>query len=190
MPLGAVIAGAGKFIASPVGQQLLGFGLSQLERAQSRGDIARQNAYNSPLQQIARLREAGLPNAALLNGTQAGNQSALPQTNKSLGNFITTQTQLKQLEILKAEIRLKNAEADESQARRDWLLSGRGEDRAGTNLTSNLRAMQGLSFAHVCGFDSQIIYCSCVPWNRMLPSVSHTVVNVSNFIAKINFAFK
>jgi len=52
---------------------------------------------------------------------------------------------------LKAEIRLKNAEADESQARRDWLLSGRGEDRAGTNLTSNLRAMQGLSLANEKG---------------------------------------
>lgn len=117
---------------------------SQIERAQSRGDIARQNAYNSPVQQIARLREAGLPNAALLNGAQAGNQSNLPTTNKSLSSFISTQTQLKQLDILKAEIRLKNAEADESEARRNWLLSGRGEDRAGTNLTTNLKFGQTL----------------------------------------------
>jgi len=120
------------------------FAQGQIARAQSQGDIARQNAYNSPLQQIARLREAGLPNAALLNGSQAGNQTSLPQTNKGISSFIQTQTQLKQLEILKAEIRLKNAEADESGARRDWLLDGRGEDKAGTNLTSGLQTGLGL----------------------------------------------
>lgn len=121
----------------------------ELARGQSRRDIARQNAYNHPAQQAQRLREAGLP-LALMTGTASGNQSALPQTSgQSIGggvgkiaNYITTQTQLKQLEILKEEARLKRSEADKNQAETDWLLSGRGIDRAGTNLTSNLRTQQ------------------------------------------------
>lgn len=128
--------------AAPYAAQFLG---SQIERAQSRGDIARQNAYNSPTQQIARLREAGLPNAALLNGgPSTGNQTSLPSTNKSLSNYITSQTQLKQLDILKAEIRLKNAQADEADARRDWLLNGYGETIKPTNLTEGLQTGLGI----------------------------------------------
>lgn len=142
MPIGPLLT-----TLAPLAAQ---FAAGQIQRAQSQGDIARQNAYNSPAQQVARLREAGLPFAAYEKG-QAGNQSALPETNKGLGSYITSQTQLKQLEILKAEIRLKNAEADESEARRSWLLSGRGEDRAGTNLTANLGFEQGMRGAQTKG---------------------------------------
>lgn len=142
MPIGPLLT-----TLAPLAAQ---FAAGQIQRAQSQGDIARQNAYNSPAQQVARLREAGLPFAAYEKG-QSGNQSAIPETNKSLGGFITTQTQLKQLEILKAEIRLKNAEADESEARRAWLLSGKGQDVAGTNLTSNLRADQSLKASQARG---------------------------------------
>jgi len=142
------------------------FAMGQIQRWQSQGDIARQNAYNSPLQQIARLREAGLPNAALLNGSQAGNQTALPDRNQNIGNYIQTQTQLKQLEILKAEIRLKNSEAAESEARTQWLLSGKGQDIAGTNLTANLRAMQGLSQAQTRGAELSNIITGYEARNR------------------------
>lgn len=134
-------------------------GGAAIHRGQSKQDIANQNAYNHPAQQLARLREAGLPFAAYAQG-QSGNQSALPQASDAgltqgsqsgISNFITTSTQLKQLELLKAEIRQRNAEADLKNAERDWLLSGRGEDKAGTNLTNNLRTQQEFSKAQATG---------------------------------------
>jgi len=118
-----------------------------INRGQARRDIAEQNAYNHPKAQLARLREAGLPMAAMTGGN-VGNQSSLPTSHSGtqigegvgkIGNYITTQMQLKQLKILDEEIRLKGTEADKNEAERDWLLSGRGEDRAGTNLTGMLK---------------------------------------------------
>lgn len=124
-------------------------------RRQSQGDIARQNAYNSPAQQVARLREAGLPMAAM-EGGHAGTQSALPEISGdkiggSIGSYVTTQTQLMQLKILQEELRLKGAEADKFQAETNWLLSGKGEDRAGTNLTASLGYRQQLEGAQAKG---------------------------------------
>lgn len=131
----------------PIVGDILG---SLIERGQARGDIERQNEYNHPKNQLARLREAGLPMAAMLGAT-ANTQSGIPhQTGsgtKNIGAYITTQMQLKNLEILKAEIRNKNAEADLKVAEKDWLLSGKGEDRNPTNLTTNLKTSQGLQVA-------------------------------------------
>lgn len=134
---------------------LIGAAGSIFSRAQSRGDIARQNAYNSPAQQLKRLREAGLPNAAALN-QQASQQSSLPQTSgeglgRNLGSFISTQTQLQQLAILKEEARLKGADADLKEAEREYLLSHKGEDIAGTNLTNSLKTKQGIEGAELQG---------------------------------------
>lgn len=92
-------------------------GGSILSRGQSQGDIRRQNAYNHPVNQVRRLREAGLPFAAM--GTnQTGNQSALPETNKgiqetgqAIGNFISTRLQQKQIELIDSQIRKTDEEA-------------------------------------------------------------------------------
>lgn len=128
---------------------------AMIGRGQSRGDIARQNAYNDPSNQVARLRRAGLPMAAM-EGGHAGTQSTLPETSgdkigSSIGSFISNQTQLLQMQLLKEEIRLKGSEADRNEAERDWLLSGRGEDISGTNLTSTLKTKLGIEQAQMRG---------------------------------------
>lgn len=151
---------------------IIGAAGSIIGRAQSRGDIARQNAYNSPANQVKRLREAGLPMAAL-EGGQAGTQSALPETSgekigESIGNYMTTSTQQLQLKLLQEEIRLKSTEADKNEAERNWLLSGRGTDAAGTNLTANLQYGQRLQGAQASGaeFASEITRMTSenMPW--------------------------
>lgn len=134
----------------------LSAGGSIWNREQSKGDIARQNEYNSPVNQLARVREAGLPMAYLTGGGQGGNQSALPQTSGkditgNIGSYVTTQMQLKQLEILKAEVELKRNESRKFQAETEYLLSGKGEDRAGTNLTRQLGAQVGMAEAQTRG---------------------------------------
>lgn len=126
-------------------------------RSWSLKDIAAQNAYNSPSAQLSRLREAGLPFASYAQG-QTGNQSALPSHESGIGNaasaaaggisnFISFKTQLQQLEILKAETKVKESEALKNKAEVTYLLEGAGEDRQGTNLTATLRAQQGLAQA-------------------------------------------
>lgn len=137
------------------GSQILG---SVLNRRQSLKDIEAQNKYNSPVEQLARLREAGLPFAAYSQG-QAGNQSATPQTSgegvksagNTLANHIIYSTQLKQLDILKQDERLKKAEVRKTEAETDWLLSNAGEDRANTNLTRSLKTRQSLEVANEKG---------------------------------------
>jgi len=129
-----------------------------VDRAQSRKDIERQNAYNTPAAQVARLRKAGLPMAAM-GGNIANTQSALPQTSGSgiaasggrIANFITSQTQLQQLEILKEEVRLKRSERLKNEAEVTYLLEGAGEDRQNTNLTRNLKTQFGASEADLFG---------------------------------------
>lgn len=135
--------------ALPIAGDLIG---GTIDRMQSRRDIAKQNAYNEPRAQLARLREAGLPMAAMIGGQGGGLQSALPHTSGksstgNISNFISSQMQLKQLEILKAEIRSKNSEADLNEAERDVLLGRRGETRRGTNLANSLESRVGIEQA-------------------------------------------
>lgn len=91
-------------------------GGAALARGQSKRDIQEQNEYNSPINQVNRLREAGLPMAAFGGGTSTGNQSALPiqsgqQVGAGISNFITTQLTLKQLKLLDAQIANTQQEA-------------------------------------------------------------------------------
>lgn len=144
--LPSIISGAASIFGGVIG------------RGQSRRDIREQNEYNSPKNQLARLREAGLPMGAMGNNI-ANTQSSIPQTSGEsiqaagghLTNYITTQTQLKQIEIMKADAKLKNAEADRAQAETKYLLEGQGEDTQGTNLTRSLKARIGLEEATTTG---------------------------------------
>lgn len=136
---------------------------AMIGRKQSQGDIARQNAYNSPAQQVKRLREAGLPIAAM-EGGYAGEQSQLPETSGreiggNIASYITTQTQLQQLKILEEEWRLKRTEAERNEAETTWLLSQRGTDTQGTNMTQSLGFKQDLEGAQAKGqqFASEIL---------------------------------
>lgn len=121
-----------------------------IERGQSKRDIERQNEYNHPKNQLARLREAGLPMAAMGGGNLAGSQSNLPLTSnygakgsQAIAQYYSSQMAQKQLAILKEEIRLKRSEADLNEANRDIML-GIGESRQGTTLERSLRAKVGL----------------------------------------------
>lgn len=125
---------------------IIGAGTGLVDRFISKGDIAAQNAYNSPKEQLARLREAGLPMAAM-TGQTSGNQSVIPEQGNfkaSIGESMKTSMTLAQMKILKEEARLKGSEADLNEARRNYLLSGMGEDVAGTNLTGILKGERQL----------------------------------------------
>lgn len=115
------------------------------QSSMSSRDIKKQNAYNSPSQQVSRMNEAGLPMAALSGTANAGSQSQLPSregikdAGHSLGNYFSTQVQLKQLKILDEEIKLKAAESSLKSAEAAFLLSGRGIDTGNTNLTTGMK---------------------------------------------------
>lgn len=130
---------------------LIAAGGSMIGRHQAKRDIAKQNAYNSPGQQIARLNKAGLPMASSVD-MRANQQSALPETSgegigRGLSSYVTTQTQLQQLNIAKEQERLLKAEADLKIAEKDYLLQGIGEDQNPTNLSGGLKAERGIKVA-------------------------------------------
>lgn len=108
MPIPVPLIVAGIQAASGVGEGLI-------QRGQNRRAIERQNEYNSPVNQLARLREAGLPFAAF-SDTAAGNQSqAEPQTDNRLdriGEIIQTAATQKQMELLDAEIHKTKGEGE------------------------------------------------------------------------------
>lgn len=104
-------------------------GAAALQRHWALKDLQRQNIYNSPKEQIKRLKEAGLPLATMFGG-QGGSTSEQPQnTNvdpslgvaKGLDNFFTNRMQSKQLELLDAQIRSQNADASVKEGEAKWL---------------------------------------------------------------------
>lgn len=103
-----LIAGLGKLVASRVA-------------------LNKQNRYNSPIEQMRRIREAGLPFAAFEAG-QAGSQSQLPdlsgfdQIGGAIGTGITQSNQIKMFEEL---LRRAGADADVSENLRDLSDSER-----------------------------------------------------------------
>lgn len=78
-----------------------------LDRGASRRAIERQNEYNKPINQLARLREAGLPFAAMTNAI-SGNQSQPAETASSglerLSDYSSTRVSQIQLDLIKAQI--------------------------------------------------------------------------------------
>lgn len=78
-----------------------------IQRKQSQKDIERQNEYNSPKAQLARMREAGLPMAAMTGVSSS--QASLPMTNegvaKGISGYFATAAAKKQLELLDAQIK-------------------------------------------------------------------------------------
>lgn len=116
--MGEETGGAGSIISALIsaGGSLAG---SALSRGGSRRAIDRQNEYNKPINQIARLKEAGLPYAAFAN-TTAGQQSQVqPYTESGLGEgikggierYFMTTMQAKQIELLDAQIKATEAQA-------------------------------------------------------------------------------
>lgn len=102
-------------------------GGAALSRGGSRRAIDRQNEYNSPKNQVQRLREAGLPYAALTNSI-SGNQSQTQAYTESgfgeaigggIDKFIQTTQQKKAIEAIDAQINATNAQAEATHSQRE-----------------------------------------------------------------------
>lgn len=156
MPWPAIIA-AGASLAA--GETARAGGREQ--RRWQKEDLDRFYKWNEPSQQLARMRKAGLPMAALTGGGVSGGGGSLggsvPDSGhgkqaEEIGKFSQRAIDLQQVELLKAETRNKNSEADVNEAKRDWFLSQAGNDSSNqTNLISgmkeNLKASQLQNFA-------------------------------------------
>lgn len=102
-----------------------------LQRRWAKKDLAAQNLYNSPKEQLKRLREAGLPAAAFFSGG-VSSQSDQPRstevapdlgTSQIFDKFTYNQIQKKQMKILDAEIMEKEANARLKDSESKWWLS-------------------------------------------------------------------
>lgn len=84
----------------------------------SRGDVARQNRYNSPAEQIKRLRKSGLP----LAGSRyiQSQQTSLPDTSGIQGAANTIGSYLGQKKIIQE---IKNLDANTAKTWADALIS-------------------------------------------------------------------
>lgn len=117
-----------------IGAAIPGIGAQAAAKQQRRWaleDLQAQNLYNSPKEQLRRLREAGLPAAAFFSGG-VSSQSDQPRATdidptlglaKGMDNFFLNRIQSMQLKGLAADNRLKNAEADLKESERAWMLS-------------------------------------------------------------------
>lgn len=101
---------------------------SAIQRGQSRRDIERQNEYNSPKNQLARLREAGLPAATMLGGSYVNAQTDLPQvsnldptlgTAKGIETFMQNRIQKQQIQTMRQEMDLRDATIQKTRAEAD-----------------------------------------------------------------------
>lgn len=89
----------------------------------------KERLYNSPAQQVKRLREAGLPTAAGSNITGGQTQAATigsdnygtAQLNDNLGKSITRQIDKKRINLIGEEIRSTKANADINSGAAAWL---------------------------------------------------------------------
>lgn len=115
-------------------------GSTILQRSWALRDLKRQQEYNKPLNQVRRLREAGLPLASMFSGS-GGSTSEQPRatevdptlgTAKGLETFFQNRMQRKQLELFDEQIRSAKAKADEDEGHRDWML-----DQMGIEPTTN-----------------------------------------------------
>jgi len=100
----------------------------------SRGEVNRQNRYNSPREQVRRLREAGLPYAAA--SEFSNEQTSIPDTSgigkaaEGLSGYYETQKVSQEIEILKeqesywrSQAGIKSNEFDFSNADVEYLLN-------------------------------------------------------------------
>jgi len=114
-----------------------------------------QNRYNSPVQQLRRLRKAGLPLAYMYQG-RVNQQSDAPKL--SIDPTIGTAQQIglhQQDEVNKAQIRKigaevvgKNIENKKASGELKWLLEDSGLEPGRNNQNLNLDLKQGIDYAN------------------------------------------
>lgn len=95
------------------------FGSAALQQRYARRNWDAVNAYNHPKQQVARLKEAGLPLATMFGGQGGSTSSPINTPNvdptlgvaEGLGKFMQVGQVKRQNKLMDAEIRIKEAEA-------------------------------------------------------------------------------
>lgn len=113
---GSIIPGIGTGIGAVVGG-LTGLVGGWLQNRREKKMWKMNNQYNSPVEQMARLKEAGLnPNLVYGNGSVTGNTSSAPQAHR-----LPTE-QLNPLQVLSAyqNLRLQSAQADIARNNADF----------------------------------------------------------------------
>lgn len=118
-------------------------GGAALARGGSRRAIREQNEYNHPKNQLQRIREAGLPAAAMFGGAHAGNQSVVAESESGVGeairggidSYISTTMQKKQLELMQAQIEATKAGKEKTLQEAQHILN--------RNVLDNLDPTQG-----------------------------------------------
>lgn len=102
-----------------------------LQRSWAKKDLAAQNLYNSPVEQLKRLKEAGLPAAAFFSGG-VSSQSDQPRavnvspdlgTSEVFNKFQLNQIQKLQVQDMEQAVRLKKIQGDMAEAERDFMLT-------------------------------------------------------------------
>lgn len=107
-----------------------------LQRHWATKDVANQNLYNTPKEQVKRLREAGLPLASMFSGSGASVQSDLPRsseidptlgTARGIENYFQNRLMKMQLQLQEQALRLgeenikkTGAEANLAQGEADY----------------------------------------------------------------------
>lgn len=113
---GEILAGLAGAVLPSIGAQAA----AQQQRRWALQDLEAQNFYNSPAEQLRRLKEAGLPAAAFFSGG-VSSQSDQPRTTNvdpTLGiaegvqNFFQNRIQKAQIKAIEADARGKSADAD------------------------------------------------------------------------------
>lgn len=120
---------------------------AQQQRRWALRDLEAQNKYNSPAEQLRRLKEAGLPAAAFFSGG-VSSQSDQPRstnvdptfgTSQGVGGYLNSRMNSAQLRLMDAQTRKADAEAGEAEGRTMWLKSPRD------NTLSSIHNNQGVT---------------------------------------------
>lgn len=132
------------FLSGLAGSVIPGIGAASsaaLQRKWALLDRDFQNEYNTPANQLKRLKEAGLPAAAFFSGG-VSSQSDQPRSvnvdptlgaAEGMSNFFKNRFQNAQLRLLDAQTRQQNATADEAEGRTAILKSPMDNYLGGTS---------------------------------------------------------
>lgn len=93
---------------------------AQMQRRWALQDLEEQNRYNSPAEQLRRLKEAGLPAASFFSGGVSSQSDQPRSTNvdptlgfaEGMQNLFQNRIQKAQVKVLEADARAKSADAD------------------------------------------------------------------------------
>lgn len=147
-------------IAPPIMAALIGAGTSLFNNVMSGANQRSMLKYNHPVNQVRRVRQAGLPYAAL-NEKSAGNQSTPTQVDGSgfqeagrqIGQYQTYKKEIEATKEIQERIKTLELQNKKLEGELQWYLSGAGTDPSRTNLTSMLAMEQSYKGAQNVGMN-------------------------------------